>query len=204
MALGHYQQTAQAVSGSTLLGGFQLGIAATAGIFAAGSMATILGIGNLTDFTENIEMTTTQAGNSNEPDKAVANHTLTIAFELLEFYPPKWDTIRGGSLDTENSATAPTYLAGGTGSTNVFSTGGLSAIEAKAYKFLNTKLIAGSTVETALVVYKAKIEAGMIIIPKSDHDTDPVMVLPITLTGELDTSRTAGDQLYIIESELGI
>ncbi|KKL25862.1 hypothetical protein LCGC14_2401020, partial [marine sediment metagenome] len=109
MALGHYQQTAQAVSGSTLLGGFQLGIAATAGIFAAGSMATILGIGNLTDFTENIEMTTTQAGNSNEPDKAVANHTLTITFELLEFYPPKWDTIRGGSLDTENSATAATY-----------------------------------------------------------------------------------------------
>ncbi len=204
MALGHYQQTALAVSGTTLLGGFQLGIAATAGIFAAGSMATILGIGNLTNFTENPEMTTTQAGNSNEPDKAVANHTLTIEFELLEFYPPNWNTIRGGSLDTENTATAATYLTGGTGTTNVFSTGGLSAIDAKAFKFLNSKLIAGTTVETALVVYKARIEAGMIITPKSDHDTDPVTVLPFTLTGELDTSRTAGDQLYIVESELGV
>lgn len=201
MALGHFQQTAMAVSGTTLLGGCQMGIAASAASFAGGSMGTVLGIGNMTGFTENLEMTTTQAGNSNEPDKVIAKHTLTIAFELLEFYTPNWDKIRGGSLDTETSATAATYL---TGTVNTFSTGGLSAIGEKALIFRNAKMVAGATTETVLVVYKAKIEAGVIITPKSDHDTDPVMVLPFTMTGELDTTRTAGDQLFITETELGV
>jgi len=201
MALGHFQQTAMAVSGSTLLGGCKMGVAASAVTFAGGSMGTVLGIGNMTGFTENLEFTTTQAGNSSEPEKAVSKHTLTITFELLEFYPPNWDIIRGGSLDTENALSAPTYLSG---TANIFSSGGLTAIGEKSFAFLNTKLIAGSTVETILVVYKAKIEAGLILTPKSDHDADPVMVLPFTLTGELDTTRTVGDQLYVIETQLGV
>ena len=46
MALGHYQQTAQTVSGCTLLGGWKMARAATSGVFAGatafGSGATIL------------------------------------------------------------------------------------------------------------------------------------------------------------------
>lgn len=116
MALGHYQQTAQTVSGCTLLGGWEMARAATSGTFegatAFGSGCTILGIGNLTGFTENIEMSTTQAGNSNMPEKVVAVHTATFNFELLEFYLPTFDEIRGGSLDTEVQETASTYLTG--------------------------------------------------------------------------------------------
>lgn len=202
MALGRYQQTSLTNTGTVLQGGFRMGVAGTAGVFESGSLGTVLGIGNLTGLTENIEKTTTQAGNSDQPDAQVANHTLTITFDLLEFWPPSFDLIRGGSLDTENSLTASTYLSSGT--VNTISTGGLDTLAGKAFIFENTTYVAGATAVTILVAYLARIEAGMVITPKTDHDTDPVMVMPFTLTAELDTSRIPGDQLFIIESELGV
>ncbi len=201
MALGRYQQTSLSNAGTILQGGFRMGVAGTAGIFESGSLGTILGIGNLTGLTENIEKTTTQAGNSDQPDEQVATHTLTIAFDLLEFWPPSFDLIRGGSLDSENAATAGTYISG---TVNVFSTGGLSTLAGKAFIFENTTYVEGATAVTVLIAYLARIEAGMVFTPKTDHDTDPVMVMPFTLKAELDTGRTAGDQLFIAESELGV
>ena len=203
MALGHFQQTSLTNADSLLQGGFRLGVAATAGIFGAGSVGTALGIGNLVSVQENIERTTTQAGNSDLPEELVATHSLTVSFELLEFWPPTWDLIRGGSLDAENAATASTYISG-TPTANTLASGGLNTLTGKAFIFENTTMVAGATAVTVLVVYKAKIEQGLTFTPKSDHDTDPAMVMPFTLTGELDTSRTAGDQLFIIESELGV
>ena len=207
MALGHFQQTSLTNAATILMGGFRLGVAASAAAFAEGSLGTILGIGNLTGITENIGRSTIQAGNSNAPDEVVATHSLTINFELLEFWPPTFDAIRGGGLDIENAATASTYVAGATsaGTTvNTFSTGGLNALTGKAFAFENTTMVGGATALTILVVYKATIEQGLVFTPKSDHDTDPAMVMPFTLTGELETSRTKGDQLFIIESELGV
>ena len=204
MALGKYQQTSLTQAGTLLQGGFRLGVAGTAGVFSAGSMGTVLGIGNLISFTENIEKMTTQAGNSNMPEPAIANHTLTVAFELLEFWLPTFASIRGGSADTISSPSAGTYTATGGGSVNVFSTGGLTVLNPKAFKFENVTRVSGATAQTVLVVYRARLEAGMAFAPKSDHDTDPVMVIPFTLTAELDTARASGDQLYIIESELNI
>ena len=201
MALGRYQQTSLTNAGTVLQGGFRMGVAGTAGVFESGSVGTVLGIGNLTGLTENIEKTTTQAGNSDQPDAQVATHTLTITFDLLEYWPPSFDEIRGGSLDSENSATAGTYISG---TVNVISTGGLSTIAGKAFIFENTTYVEGATAVTVLIAYLARIEAGMVFTPKTDHDTDPVMVMPFTLTAELDTGRTAGDQLFITESELGV
>lgn len=203
MALGSYQQTSLTNAGTLLQGGFRLGVAASAASFVGGSLGTVLGIGNLTGITENIEKSTTQAGNSNMPEAVVANHTLTVNFELLEFWPTTFDAIRGGSLDTENAATAATYIDG-TPTANTISTGGLNTLTGKAFIFENTTMVSGATAKTLLVVYKAKIEQGLVFTPKSDHDTDPAMVIPFTLTGELDTARTAGDQLFYIESELGV
>lgn len=203
MALGKYQQTSLTNAGSLFEGGCRMGVAGTAGVFAGGSIGTVLGIGNLTGFTENLEKTTTQAGNSDQPDMRVAGQTVTITFDMLEFWPPNWDEIRGGSLDTENSATASTYI-NSAGTANVFSTGGLNTLSGKAFIFENTTKVSTATAVTVLIVYLARIEAGLAFTPKSDHDTDPIMVTPITLTAELDTGRTAGDQLFIIESELGV
>jgi hypothetical protein len=181
MALGHYQQTSLTNAGTLLKGGWRLGVAASAASFAGGSMGTVLGIGNLTGFTENIERSTTQAGNSNMPEEEVANHTLTITMELLEFYLPTIDAIRGGSLDTENAATASTYISG-TPTANTLSTGGLNTLTEKAFILENSTMVSGSTAQTIIVVYKAKLEEGITFTPKDDHDTDPVTVFPFTLT----------------------
>lgn len=203
MALGTYQQTSLTNAGTLLQGGFRLGVAASAASFAGGSLGTVLGIGNLTGITENIERSTTQAGNSDKPDEVVAVHSLTITFELLEFWLPTFDAIRGGSLDTENAATAATYISG-TPTANTLSTGGLNTLTPQAFIFENTTMVSGATAKTILVVYSATIEQGIAFTPKSDHDTDPAMVIPFTLRGELETSRAAGDQLFYIESELGV
>ncbi len=202
MALGHFQQTSLTNAGTLLQGGFKLGVAASAASFV-GSLGTILGIGNMTSLTENIEKTTTQAGNSDQPEKLVAVHTITASFELLEFWPPSFDAIRGGSLDTENSATASTYIDG-TPTANTFASGGLNTLTEKAFIFENTTMVGGTTAVTLLIIYSATIEQGLAFTAKSDHDTDPAMVMPFTLTGELETSRAAGDRLFIIESELGV
>lgn len=203
MALGKYQETSLTNAGSLLEGGFRMGTAGTAGVFAGGSIGTVLGIGNLTGWTENIEKTTTQAGNSDQPDVRVANQSVTITFDMLEFWPPSWDAIRGTGLDTENSPTASTYI-GGLGTANTITSGGLNTLTGKAFAFENTTVVSNATAVTVLIVYLARIEAGLAFTPKTDHDTDPIMVTPITLTAELDTSRTAGDQLWVIETELGV
>lgn len=201
MALNYYQQTSETNANALLMGGFRLGVAATAGVFV-GSMGTVLGIGNLTGFTENIELMTTQAGNSNMPDRKIVKQTATFNFELLEFWPPTFATIRGGSSDTSVASTASTYITG-TPSANVFSTGGLNTLGYKAFRFENTVKVGTTTAQTVLIVYRARLEQGMAFTPKSDHDADPAMVIPFTLTAEMDTSRAAGDQLYKIESQLG-
>jgi len=203
MALGTFQQTSLTNAGTLLQGGFRLGVAASAAAFAGGSLGTVLGIGNLTSIQENIEKTTTQAGNSDQPEKQVAVHTLTASFELLEFWPANFDAIRGGNLDSENSATASTYI-NGAGTANVFSTGGLNVLTEKAYIFENTTMVSGATAVTVLILYSATIEQGLAFTAKTDHDTDPAMVIPFTLTAQLESSRAAGDQLFIIESELGV
>jgi len=218
MALGHYQQTALTVTACTLLGGWKMATAATSGNFELGttfgSGCTILGIGNLTGFTENIEMSTTQAGNSNMPEKVIAVHGATITFELMEFFLPTFKTIRGGSADigygSAGAMSNSTYLggvgsggAGSAGTVATFSTGGLNTVNEAAFAFYNVRMEAGSTVETIVVVHKARISQGLTWTPKTDHDTDPVTVFPFTLEAELDTAQTAGNQLYAIETELG-
>ena len=200
MALGHYQQTSETIANSLLMGGFRMGYAASAAAFVA-SVGTVLGIGNLTGFTENVELMTTQAGNSNKPDKKIVKQTVTVTFELLEFSTPKFAAIRGGSADT-SATTSSTYI-GGTPTANIFSTGGLRNLTDVAFCFENTTKVGTTTTTTILVVYKAKMEQGLAFTPKSDNDTDPAMVIPFTVTGECDTARTAGDQLYKIESQLG-
>ena len=178
-----------------------------------GSGCTILGIGNLTGFTENIEMSTTQAGNSNMPEKVIAVHGATITLELMEFYLPSFLIVRGNSADVgyaSGSLSASTYLAavggagaGSGGTVCTFSTGGLNTVNEMAFAFYNVRMEAGATVETILVIHKARISQGLTWTPKTDHDTDPVTVFPFTLEAELDTSQTAGNQLYAIETELG-
>ncbi len=196
----HYQNTGLVNANSLLKGGWKMEVGATAGNLV--TSGTNIGVGNLTGFTENIVPYVVQAGNAPDPLEGVATHTVTINFETLEFWPPTFDEIRGEGLDTENEATAGTYVAG---TANVISTGGLDVLSNKAYRFTNTKLVAGATVQTVIVVYKGYAEQGISFTAKSDNDEDPVTVIPWVITGKLDTgaNRTVGDQLFIIEAEGG-
>jgi len=80
---------------------------------------------------------------------------------------------------------------------NTFSTGGLTQIEDIDLKLTNTEYI--STVEKTkyLWIYKAYLNSGLEMAFKSSVDEDQAMEVPFKFEGELDTGRTAGDQLFI-------
>lgn len=79
------------------------------------------------------------------------------------------------------------------------STGGLSTIAPKVVRITNYDE-AGKKFE--ITVYKASNDQGIkLTLPEDDSD-DPALV-PIKLVGSLDTTRTAGDQLFVIVDEQG-
>jgi len=197
----HYQNTGLTQGNTLLQGGWAMYVAATAGTLA-GTGGTNMGLGNFTGMTENIGAYTVQAGNGPDPLEGVADQTVTVTFETLEFYLPTYNVIRGDELDTSGTASVGTYVTGG--SVLTLSTGGFTQIGQCALKFTNSKLVSGATVETAIVFYKCFLNQGLSFTPKGDNDEDPVTVIPWTLTAKVDTARTAGDQLYKIETELAI
>lgn len=194
--MAYYQNTGTVTtSGSIVMGGFKLEYAAT-----AAASYTNLGIGRNLVITENLTMWNAQADNGPDPIRGVSRHTATIAFELLEWYLPSWDKARGTGFDLDTAPSVGTYITGG--SVQSLSTGGNTALTRSAFKFSNAKLVSGATVETAIVFYKAYLNAGMTLTLKSDNDEDPINVAPFTLEAECDTDRSAGDQLMVIETEV--
>lgn len=199
--MAHYQNTGLTQAGTLLQGGWAMYVAATAGTLV-GTGGTNLGAGNGPTITENIENFTVQAGNAPDPLEGVAEQTVTINFETLEFYTPNMNIIRGDELDTAGTASVGTYIT--SGSVHTISTGGFTELGTCALKFTNNKLVSGATVETNIVFYKCSVTQGLTFTAKSDNDDDPVMVIPWTIEARIDTSRTAGDQLYIIETEMAV
>ncbi len=195
--MAHYQTTMQQ-SGTLLQGNALIKVAASAGTLVASGVN--VGIGQFTGFTENITPFTVQAGNAADPIEGISEHTLTVTFDLLEFYLPTFDTLRGGNLDLQTNPSVGTYITGG--SVQSFSTGGLTELTAIALMIHNTKIVSSATVETIFVGYKGTIDQGITFTPKSDNDEDPIAVFSWAVTFELDTGRTSGDQLYIVETEM--
>ena len=190
-------QTTQATANSLLIGSFKLEVASSvAGVY------TNVGIGRGFRFAENITPYSVQADNGPDPIDGVSRQTATLEFEMMEFYIPTIDAIRGTGLDLDGTASVGTWVTGG--SVRTLSTGGLSALNDRVFKFTNIKLVSGATVETVIVFYKSHITKGLEIASKSDNDEDPVNVYPFAAEAKLDTSRTAGDQLYKIETEIGV
>jgi len=192
-----FQNTAMSVANTQLIGGFQLFYATTAG----GSW-TNLGLGRGFTFTEEITKYNSQANNGPDPLEGVAKQEAVATFELIEWYPPSWDAMRGGLLDIENASSVSTYISG-TPTANVFSTGGLQELAAKAYKFVNTKKVSASTVQTIIVLYKAYIDSGLAFTSVSDNAEDPITIISHTIRAKCDTGRAAGDQLLHFETQMG-
>ena len=149
-----------------------------------------IGAGMLNNFNHVPEMYDAQAGNAPDPIEGVANETVTVDFEFIEYDSSVMNVMWGGLFTSTTSSSVQTIHAGGLADTTIAS---------RAWKFTNTRRnSAGVTTQTILVVYKGYMDAGPTFTFKSDNDTDPVAVMPATITGKLDGALTAGQQLYYI------
>jgi len=187
-------QTTIQNAGSIMLGSAKISIGAS-----AGSATTDIGLARNVNLTENLTKYTSQSDNGPDPINGVSRHTVNVSFELLELWPPNWITMYGSNFVTSTTGSG-TYVAG---TANVMSTGGGNELTNIAIKLTNNTLQSGATVQTIVVVYSATIEDGLNLAFQSDNSDDPVMATPFTFVGELDTSRSVKDQLFIVESELG-
>jgi len=192
-------QTEIQQSGTLLQGNWLMKVAPSAGTIIASGVN--IGIGQVTGWTENITPFSTQAGNAADPIEGVAEHTLTLTFELMEMYLPTFDTLRGGDLDTQTNPSAGTYITGGC--VQSLATGGKTVLTDVAMLLHNTKIVSDATVETMIVCYKGTIQGGLALTTKSDNDEDPIGIWAFEMKFTLETGRTRGDQLVVIETEMG-
>jgi hypothetical protein len=169
-----------------ILGNAKIETAATAG----GTFVN-LGAGIVTSFTHTPELYAVQAGNAPDPIEGVATETANIEFEMIEYDASVLAAITGGLIKSTSSTHLSTINAGGN-----------QEITPRAFKVTNTWTSGTTTVETVLTVYKATLSTGPSINFKSDNDADPVGIMPGTILAKLDTSRSAGSQLYTITRTL--
>jgi len=99
--------------------------------------------------------------------------------------------IQGGLITSSTTSSVQTIHAGGN-----------TVITPRAFRFTNTRLISGTTVQTILTVYHATADSGPQYTLKSDNDADPIAVMPVTITGKNDSARPRGQRLYTITHDL--
>jgi len=82
------------------------------------------------------------------------------------------------------------------------STGGKSSISAVYYRFTNLKYVNSVAKYRIITIYSASVSGGLSLAFANDADADPATVIPVSFRAEMDTSRTAGDQLYLFENQI--
>ena len=173
-------------SNKLLIGNYKIEVA-TVGT-TVGSAWTNLGAGIVNSFNHNVAMYDVQAGNAPDPIEGVAEETFTVSGELIEFDGEAYASAMGGIISVPSTATDASVITGG----------GQSTITPKAYKLTNRRIVAGVSKETVIIVYKGTFANGPQFTAKSDNDADPINVMAFEITGKIDGTRTAGDQLYTI------
>jgi len=177
-----YHQNSSVDSTKLIIGNCKIESAAT-----SGGTYVNLGAGIVNSAVHNIVKYDVEAGNAPDPVEGVADETFTISGELIEYDGSVLSACMGGII----SCTVTSVLSTVTG-------GGASTITERAFKLTNTRMVSGVTKETIFIAYKATFDTGPSFTFKSDNDADPVTTMPFTITGKLDSTRTAGDQLYTI------
>ena len=159
-------------------------------IASVGSAVTNLGAGMITGFAHNIEKIDVQAGNAPDPLEGIASETFTITGDMIEFTMANMVTAFGGIVTTTTAVTTTkSYLSGG----------GASVMTPKTFLLTNRRIVGGASVETNLVVWKGYATNGPQFTTKSDNDADPITSWSFEIEGVIDATRTAGNQLYMIE-----
>lgn len=146
-----------------------------------------LGAGMVNKFGHNIEKYNVQAGNAPDPLEGIAAETFTIDMELIEYDASVLSAISCGAMTAASSGTVMTVVGGGN-----------QMLTPRVFRLTNTRMIGGATKQTIITVFKATCDNGIQFTAKSDNDTDPINVMPITVTGKNDPTLTAGSQLFSI------
>lgn len=181
-------------SDALILGNWKIQVAtynsAYTTVASVASAVTNLGLGMVTGFGHNIEKYNVQAGNGPDPVEGVATETFTITADLMEFTLANVVTALGGIVTTATAITTThSYLSGG----------GASVMTPKTFLLTNRRIVSGASVETNLVVWKGYATNGPQFTTKADQDADPVTSWALEIEGVLDATRTAGNQLYLID-----
>jgi len=181
-----YQNTS-VTANRLLIGNYKIETAAY-GTSAGGTWVN-LGAGMVNNFNHAITKYDVQAGNAPDPIEGVAEETFTIDMELIEYDASVLAAVSCGlvTADTTTSSTQSVYKAGGN-----------TILTNRAFKLTNRRLVSGATKETVILVFKATIDNGLSVTAKSDNDTDPINVMPVTVTAKLDSTLSVGSQLYTI------
>jgi hypothetical protein len=185
--MGNYQNTI-ATNTKLILGNAKIETAATSG----GSFVN-LGNGIVTNFKHIYETFTSQSGNGPDPIEGISTESATCDFEMIEYDASVISAIQCGTIsaDTTTSSTQ-----------SVINAGGNSTITDRAFRITNTSMIAGVTKQTVFLIYQAHLATGPEFNFKSDNDADPVAVMPCQLIAKLDTTQSAGSQLYKITRDI--
>lgn len=157
------------------------------------SAVTNMGAGMINAFNHNMEKYNVQAGNAPDPIEGVASETFVVTGDLMEFNVANFTTAWGGIITTATAIT--TTLA-------ILSAGGKSQLTPKTYLLTNRRIVNGASVETNIIIYKGYMNNGPQFTTKSDNDADPITTCSFEIQGEIDGTRTAGDQLYSIHKWL--
>jgi len=157
------------------------------------SAVTNLGAGMINSFNHNVEMYNVQSGNAPDPIEGVASETFVVAGDLIEFNVANITTAWGGIVTTSTAITT---------TLSILAAGGKTTVTPKTFLFTNRRMVNGASVETNILVYKGYMNNGPQITAKSDNDTDPITTYSFEIRGEIDGTRTAGDQLYSIHKWL--
>lgn len=155
---------------------------------AAGSFTWVnMGAGMVSAFRHEMEKYDVQAGNAPDPIEGVARETFKIEMELIEFDTSAMAAISGGLVTAVSTGTVMTMYGGGN-----------ATITPRAFRLTNTRMVSGATKQTIITVFSVTPDQGPTFTAKSDNDADPINIIPLTLTGEQDTTRSVGTQLYTI------
>ena len=180
-------QNSTVASDKLILGNCKMEYAAT----TVGSSYINVGAGRVTAWNHALVKYDTQAGNAPEPIEGIADETMTIDYELIEFDTSVISAIMSGATASSVATSVQTIHAGGN-----------QVLTPRAFRFTNTRFnAAGVTVQTILAVYKGLPTDGPQISFKDDNDTDPIAVLSGSIIAKLDASRAKGKQLYYITTE---
>lgn len=158
---------------------------------SAGGTWVNLGAGMVNSFNHEITKYEVQAGNAPDPLEGISGETFTIEMELIEYDASVLAAISCGAMTATVSTTQ-----------SVLNAGGNTTLTSRAFKLTNRRLISGATKETVIMVYKATLASGIQITAKSDNDTDPINILPVSVIGKLDSTLTSGSQLFSVTKTL--